>query len=105
MKLAALCDKDTSVGLRLAGLQDVYVPDEKVHDLWNQLAEKDDLGIIFITESIAEQISKSLNDYRLRYSIPIIIEIPDKNGRRKDHVDYVSKLIKKAVGVEVSKER
>jgi V/A-type H+-transporting ATPase subunit F len=103
MKLAALCDNDTAVGLRLAGIKDVYVPNGNVRDLWTQLAEKDDLGIIFITESIAEQIGKVLNDYRLRYSIPIIIEIPDKSGRRKDHVDYVSKLIKKAVGVEVSK--
>lgn len=105
MKLAALCDKDTAVGLRLAGIQDVYIPDGDARDMWNQLAEKDDVGIIFITESIAEQISRALNDYRLRHAIPIIIEIPDKNGRRTDHVDYVSKLIKKAVGVEVSKEK
>ena len=105
MKLAALCDKDTAVGLRLAGIQDAYIPDGDARDMWNQLAEKDDVGIIFITESIAEQISGALNDYRLRHAIPIVIEIPDKNGRRKDHVDYVSKLIKKAVGVEVSKEK
>jgi len=103
MKIAALCDKDTAVGLRLAGVQDVYIPDGDAQNMWNQLAEKDDVGIVFITESIAEQISRALNDYRLRRAIPIVIEIPDKNGRRTDHVDYVSKLIKKAVGVEVSK--
>ena len=34
---------------------------------------------------------------------PIIVEIPDKKGRIKDHVDYISRLIKKAVGVEVEK--
>lgn len=103
MKLAALCDKDTGVGLRLAGIHDVYVHDGDAHDLWNQLAEKDDIGVVFITEAIAEQISRTLNDYRLRHAIPIIVEIPDKTGRKKDYVDYVSKLIKKAVGVEVSK--
>ena len=103
MKLAALCDKDTGVGLRLAGVQDVYVPNGNTHELWKQISEKDDIGVIFINEAIAEEISRTLNDYRLRRSIPIIIEIPDKRGRKKDHMDYVSKLIKKAVGVEVSK--
>lgn len=33
MKLAALCDKDTGVGLRLAGIHDVYVPDGDARDL------------------------------------------------------------------------
>jgi vacuolar-type H+-ATPase subunit F/Vma7 len=36
-------------------------------------------------------------------NIPIIIEIPDKKGRIKDHVDFVTYLIKKAIGVEVNK--
>lgn len=103
MKLAALCDKDTAVGLRLAGIQEIYVSEGNEVKLWNQISERDDIGIVFINEKIAENLGKYLKEYRLRNNVPIIIEIPDKKGRRKDHVDFVSHLIKKAVGVEINK--
>jgi V/A-type H+-transporting ATPase subunit F len=103
MKLAALCDKDTAVGLRLAGIQEMYVSEGNEVKLWNQISEREDIGIVFINEKIAEDLDKDLKEYRLRNNVPIIIEIPDKKGRRKDHVDFVSHLIKKAVGVEINK--
>ena len=72
-------------------------------ELWNEISIKDDIGIIFITEVVAEALDKYLKDFRIRNNLPIIVEIPDKNGRKKDHVDFVSHLIKKAVGIEVNK--
>ena len=105
MKIAALVDRDTAVGLRLAGIKDVFIPKDGVIKLWSEITDRDDIGIVFITEKIAEDLDKHLKDYRLRNNIPIFIEIPDKNGRKKDHVDFVSHLIKKAVGVEVGKEK
>ena len=44
-----------------------------------------------------------LKDFRLRYNIQLVVEIPEKKGRKKEHVDFVSHLIKKAVGMEVKK--
>ena len=105
MKLAALCDKDTAVGLRLAGIKDTYVSEGNSSIVWNEVSSKDDIGILFVTEKIAEDLGRELKDFRLRNTIPIVIEIPDKSGRKKDHVDYVSQLIKKAVGVEVAKDK
>ncbi len=105
MKLAALCDKDTAVGLRLAGIKDTYVSEGNVSDVWNEVSSKDDIGILFVTEKIAEDLGRELKEFRLRNTIPIVIEIPDKSGRKKDHMDYVSHLIKKAVGVEVVKDK
>ena len=105
MKLAAFSDKDTAVGLRLAGIQELYVPNGNVKEIWNQISERDDIAILFITEKISEDLGKYLKEFRIRNNIPIILEIPDKKGRMKDHVDFVSHVIKKAVGVEISKER
>jgi len=105
MKLAALCDADTAVALRLAGLTEIYnSEDGNEKEIWFNLIDRDDIGIIFITEKIAESLDKYLRDFRIRNNIPIVVEIPDKHGRRKDHVDFVSHLIKKAVGIEVSKK-
>ena len=105
MKFAALCDRDTAVGLRLAGIQELYVPNENTKEVWNKISERDDIGILFVTEKISEDLGKFLIDFRIRNNIPIIIEIPDKKGRIKDHVDFVSHVIKKAVGVEISREK
>ena len=105
MKIAALCDKDTAVGLQLAGIKETYVSKEDVAKIWNELSNRDDVGIIFVTEKVAEDLKRELKDFRLQNNIPIILEIPDKKGRIKDHVDFVSHLIKKAVGVEISKEK
>ena len=105
MKIAALCDKDTAVGLQLAGIKETYVSKEDVAKIWNELSDREDIGIVFITEKVAEELQRELKDFRLQNNIPIILEIPDKKGRLKDHVDFVSHLIKKAVGIEVEKEK
>jgi len=105
LKLAGLCDKDTASGLRLAGVKEIYIPDENELVLWNQIKERDDIGILFITEEIVQILDKHLKDYRLINNVPIVIEIPDKKGRKKEHIDFVSHLIKKAVGIEIEKEK
>lgn len=104
MKLVAICDSDTAVGLRLAGIKEVYIPKNNPVTILDQLSGRNDIGIVFITEKIAQSIMKNLKDFRLLHDTPIIVEIPDKNGRLGDHVDFVSHLVKKAVGIDVSKK-
>lgn len=105
MKIVALVDKDTAVGLKIAGIKNVYIPkDGNEKTLWFEITENHDIGIIFLTEAIVEKISKEVHDYRLRNTVPVIVEIPDKKGRKKDHEDYISLLIKKAVGLHFDKK-
>ena len=103
MKIAVLSDNDTAVGFRLAGINDIFVSDGNEREIWNKICGRDDIGILFITEKIAKVLGKYLKDYRISHDTPIIVEIPDKKGRIKDHQDYISHLIKKAVGVEIKK--
>ncbi len=106
MNVVGLADKDTAVGLRLAGITTLYVPDEQKNAVqhWHGIEDSiDKIGLVIITESIAEQIEKELKNFRLRHVMPIVVEIPDKQGRRTDHDDYISQLIKKAVGIQVDK--
>ena len=103
MKIAAICDKDTATGMQLAGIKETYVSDGDDVKIWHQISERDDIGILFITERIVERLEREIRAYQLKNNIPIIVEIPDKRGRKKDHTDYISHLIKKAVGVELNK--
>ena len=103
MIIVGICDKDTAVGLRLAGIKDIYIPTDNIDKIWNEILERDDIGVIFITERISKIFKNKLDEYRLKNILPIIVEIPDKKGRIVDHEDYVSHLIKRAVGVEINK--
>lgn len=105
MKLATFCDRDTATGFRLAGIKDVFIPEGNEREIWNKITARSDIGILFITEKISQSLGKYIRDFRLANNVPIIVEIPDKKGRIKDHVDFVSHLTKKAVGIEVSKGR
>lgn len=106
MKVIALCDKDTAAGLQLAGIQTVYVPNEKRSAIqyWHEIEDHiESIGLVIVTEKIAEELGKDLVEFRMRNIIPIILEIPDKQGRKSDHIDYISYLIKKAVGMEIKR--
>ena len=104
MKLSALVDKDTAIGLRLSGLKDIYIAEEDASKKWDEIIKRDDIGIIIITEKIAEEIKNRLYTFRMKKTIPIIVEIPDKYGKIT-HIDYISNLIKKAVGIEIIKDK
>jgi V/A-type H+-transporting ATPase subunit F len=103
LKIAALCDKDTATGFKLAGVKKIFIPEKNLLKSWNEIKDEEDIAILLITEKIARDLGKYLKDFRTRNSVPIIVEIPDKKGHSKDHVDYVSHLIKKAVGIEINK--
>lgn len=105
MKLVAFCDSDTATGFRLAGVKDAFIPEGNEREIWNKIIERSDIGILFITEKISQSLDRYIKDFRLANNVPIILEIPNKKGRIKEHVDFVSHLIKKAVGVEVYKRR
>ena len=106
MRIAAICNKDTAIGLRLAGIKDVYTTgnDLETINLINKLIEEE-FSVIFINEAISSKLGKRLYDIRLQVEIPIIVEIPGKKGHLPEYVDYISKLIKKAVGIEVYRQK
>lgn len=103
MKIAAFCDRDTATGFKLAGVKKIYTTDKNLLSIFNKIKNEDDIAILLITEKIAQDLGKYLKDFRIRNSVPIVVEIPDKTGHKKDHIDYVSHLIKKAVGIEINK--
>ena len=62
MKLAAFCDKDTAMGFRLAGLKEIHIPNSSYNEkeIWLNLVDRDDIGVIFITEDISNKIEAYL---------------------------------------------
>ncbi|HEC81441.1 MAG TPA: hypothetical protein ENI42_03325 [Thermoplasmatales archaeon] len=105
MKIAAICDEDTAIGLKLAGVHEVYVPENNARELFSEVTMRDDVGVLFITEDVADHISRDIKEYLLqRKGFPIVVEIPGKEKAKPEHMDHISLLIKRAVGVDIERK-
>lgn len=107
-KLVVLTDSDTADGFRLAGV-DVEVADssEMARKKLNSLIDDDSSGIIAVNEKmmafIDERTQKKIDSiYR-----PIVISLPIKEKLEvgEDHRAYLSRLIRRAIGFDITLRR
>ncbi len=91
---------DTQVGLRLAGVEGVlaYTREEGLAAIDAALGDPT-IGILLITESLAEQCADRLAPVKLAGHTPLVVEIPDRNGSRKK--DAISRYVREAIGVKL----
>ncbi|MEM0492889.1 MAG: V-type ATP synthase subunit F [Candidatus Thermoplasmatota archaeon] len=101
MKIAAICDPDTGIGLRLLGVHDVFTSDKDPIRVFKEVTQRSDIGIVFITDELASILGRNLREYRLSHSSPIIVELPSSRGRMKGYIDFISYLIKRSIGVDI----
>ena len=107
-KLVVLTDPDTADGFRLAGV-DVEV-DRLAREARATLAsllDDDDTGIIAVNErlmaAIDERMQKKIDSiYR-----PIVVSLPirEKLEMGEDHRAYLSRLIRRAIGFDITLRR
>ena len=102
MKVFILSDNThTLTGMRLSGVEGVVVHERE--DILKELAkakEKRDIGILLITELLAERVQLELNKMKLSRSLPIIVEIPDRHGTRRPP-DFLTRYIRESIGLKI----
>jgi len=102
MKIAVLGDRDTALGFKLAGAHEVYsfedtpLEMERLKNKLKELIERDDVGIILITERFAQRVE--LPDV----TIPIILQVPDKSGSKFGEA-ALREIVRRAIGVELKR--
>jgi V/A-type H+-transporting ATPase subunit F len=103
VKIAAIGEEDTIIGLRLAGIGDAFIASEvsEIKAAIEKVLQNPDIGLLIITERLAEKVRNIINEIMERRTIPTIIEIPDRQGPIEREVDPISELIKRAVGVKL----
>lgn len=91
---------DTHVGLRLAGIEGVVARgrEEGLRAIQTAL-EDPTIGILLVTESLAELCSDKLAPLKMAGRTPLIVEIPDRHGSRKK--DAIGTYIREAIGVKL----
>lgn len=91
----------TLAGMRLAGVEGVVVHEreEIMHEL-KRIREEKGLGILIITELLAEKVATEINEMKLSKNPPIIVEIPDRHGSRRSS-DFLTRYIRESIGLKI----
>ncbi len=101
MKIAVIGDADTVALFRLAGVSRAVVADDDVAAQFDELVADDAVGVVIVTERVAQSIIKKITQVKLQKELPVIVEVPDKRGKMEDREDSIDMLIRRAVGVEI----
>lgn len=91
---------DTQVGLRLAGVEGVVARSkEEAEQAIQKVLADPTVGILLVTESLAEQCADQLADWKMNGRTPLVVEIPDRHGTRNH--DAIGRYIREAIGVKL----
>lgn len=102
MKMFLISDNnDTRTGMRLAGVSSVVVHTKEEVTEAVQTALKDrEIGILIITEKIGALAPELLDNIKMTYSMPLIVEVPDRHGSDKGN-DPITRYVRDAVGIKI----
>ena len=102
--VAIIGDIDVVSGFRLGGVKRAEVANsaEEAVAAFDKILDEQ-ISIIIITQVLANEIRNHINR-KIGYSVlPMIIEIPDKDGSSEGSSDQMADLIKRVIGVEMVK--
>ena len=102
MKIFLISDNThTLAGMRLAGIEGVVVHErEEILKELEKVKEEREVGILLITELLAERVQPEINDLKLARNMPIIVEIPDRHGTRRPS-DFLTRYIRESIGLKI----
>jgi V/A-type H+-transporting ATPase subunit F len=102
MKIYLISDnRDTMVGMRLAGIKGIIVNNKKdAERAFDILINKKGVGILLLTEKVAENIRSKVNYVKQKLSYPLIVEIPDRHGSIKNE-DYITGYVRDSIGIKI----
>ena len=92
---------DTLVGMRLAGITGVVLHEknEVLEEFKKCLSDKN-IGILILTEKIFDLIPDDVMQAKLKRKFPLIVEIPDRHGLRRDE-DFITKYINEYIVISI----
>lgn len=101
MKYSIIGDEDTVLGFEMVGVsgRTVRNPDE-ARQAFRAALEDREIGIVIITERVADMIRSLVDKYLFTESFPLIVEIPDRKGREPGRPG-IGELVNAAIGIRL----
>ena len=101
MKYSVIGDEDTVLGFGIVGvLGKVATNEEETRRAFHEQLEDKDVSIIIITERLADKIRTLVDQYLLTQSFPLIVEIPDRQGRLPGRPG-IKEMVNAAIGIKI----
>ncbi|MGB8981181.1 MAG: V-type ATP synthase subunit F [Anaerolineales bacterium] len=101
MKVLVIGHREAVLGFSLAGVggQAVTSAEEADKALDKALAAKD-IGIILVTQDVAQMLQERVEHLKLHSTIPLVVEIPSPAGVPEDQPS-LSDVVLKAIGIKL----
>lgn len=94
-------NKDTWVGMRLAGIDGIIAHNrEDILKAIKDAVKNDDIGILILTELVVDQVMAEVLEMKLKLKSPIIVEIPDRHGSTRSG-NRIAKYIEDSIGIRL----
>lgn len=92
-------NRDSYLGLKLAGIDGVYAKDEEgIAQAFKDATRDKDVGIIYMTEKAYQMIEESVMAFKHKNLFPLITVIPDRHGYQRQQ-GVITQYIKESVGL------
>ncbi len=93
-------NKDTIIGLRLAGIEGILAESKEEVEVYFYKAVHDpEIGIIILTETIFEEMKEKVLELKRSGSSKLITTIPDRTGLRDKN--FIMRYIKESIGIKI----
>ena len=101
MKYSVIGDEDTVLGFGIVGVSGkVATNTEQAKHAFEALLEDKSIGIIIITERVADMIRSTVDKFLFSSSFPLVVEIPDRTGTKPDR-PTVKEMVNTAIGIKI----
>ncbi len=102
MKFFLISDNvDTKTGFRLAGIEGVVVHERhEVKEAIDKALLDKEIGILMITEKLGQLVPDMIDDIKLNYHTPLVVEIPDRHGTGRSP-DSITRYVREAIGLKL----
>jgi len=101
MKYHIIGDEDAVLGFGMVGVSGNTVTNrDEANAAFNAVLKDNEIGIIIITERIADLIRPLVDKYIFTQKFPLIVEIPDRIGKLTGK-SSIREMVNEAIGIKL----
>ena len=101
MKILVIGSQEAVLGFSLVGVRGKTVSTaSEADEALDEALSTSDIGIILVTENVAELIEARMEQLKLRSTVPLVVEIPGPEGVRPDRPS-LNEMVLRAIGVRL----
>lgn len=102
MKIYLISDNvDTYTGMRLAGVEGAVVHEkQELRDEIEKVLADKEVGILLLTEKFGRDFPDVIDEVKLNYKLPLVVEVPDRHGTGRKP-DFITSYVNEAIGIKL----